>query len=122
MTRARADSFARGRAGKKNIRPDPDLFHWWCHRWGYVPAKVEIGNMLGLRPEVAMNKINHRGFFDKEKIIIAKEFELTAQEFVDLFYPGCFHPDGNIILARDRRTAGVQRERITDAYPMRNVR
>lgn len=114
--------YLKERAGKKAVRPDADLFRWWCYRWGYVPVKEEIGTLLGVNPDTASAKIHYRGFYDTEKVIIAKEFELTAQEFVDLFYPGVFNQDGDVVLDRERRLGKyVKSERAFDTVPWRNV-
>lgn len=107
-------------AGKKTIQCDANLFRAWCRRFGYVPIQEEIGALLGVTDKHVARKINYRGFLDKEKIILAKEFELTAQEFVDLFYPNCFHPDGRIKLDREVKYLGVK-ERAFDIFPMTNL-
>lgn len=106
--------------GQKSVPCDADLFRAWCRRFGYVPIQEEIGALLGLTTKHVANKINKRGFLDKEKIILAKEFELTAQEFVDLFFPNCFRPDGNIKLDREVKYLGVK-ERGFDIFPMSSI-
>lgn len=101
---------------KKSIKVDRELFRYWCQRWGYTPIDKEIAAIIGVTPKHAKDKIVHRGFLDKEKIQIAKAFELNIQEFIDLFYPGYFRQDGNIILDREVKYKDAQ-ERAFDVFP-----
>ena len=117
------DSHAKRRVSTKwTVQPSAKLFSYWCYRWGYVPVKQEISEVLGVGPSVVSNKIHHIGFHDTEKVILAKEFELTTQEFCELFFPGVFREDGTIILDRDPKTKGVKPSKTYDIYPMQGLR
>lgn len=114
--------YAPKRAGKRTVRPNAELFKYWCYRWGYVPIKEEIGSLLDVDPSTTDQKIHYRGFMDTEKIILAKEFELTAQEFVDLFYPGVFRENGTVILDREIKVGkSIKPERAFTTVPWRNL-
>lgn len=107
--------------GKWNIQPDSEFFKETARRWGYTPIGEVIGELIGLSAREVVHKINHSGFKDGEKIVIAKEFELTAQEFVDMFFPGRFRPDGTIILDREVKYHGIKEKRF-DVYPWRSYK
>lgn len=115
-------SYAEERAGKYTVKPSAELFRYWCYRWGYVPIKYELGAVLCLNPSEVSKKIHHRGFRDAEKIVLAREFELTTQEFCDLFFPGVFREDGTVILERDKKSKGIKTAKISDVYPMQNLK
>ena len=106
----------KSKVGRKNIVPDKELFRYWCRRWGYIPMEEEIASLVGVSPKYIYEKMYKRGVADKEKIAIAKEFELTAQEFVDLFYPNYFHKNGHIKLDREVKYKDVYEKRF-DVFP-----
>lgn len=99
-----------------SIKPNRAMIRNFARRFGYTPMDRELSAVIGCAPSSIEHKMKHCNFKDHEKIAIAKEFELTAQEFVDMFYPDYFRPDGNIKLDREVKYKDVQ-ERKFDIFP-----
>ena len=99
-----------------SIKPNRAMIRNFAVRFGYTPMSEELSAVIGCAPARIEHKLKRCNFKDHEKILIAKEFELTAQEFVDMFYPNYFRPDGNIKLDREVKYKDVK-ERGFDIFP-----
>lgn len=101
----------------RSLPPNKRMIFDFCVRFGYTPILEEIAAVIGCSDKSITHKLNHANFQDREKVALAKEFELTAQEFVDMFFPGYFHSDGNVKLDREYHNPHVQRERAFNIFP-----
>ncbi len=99
-----------------SIPPNKEMIRAYVRRFGAHGMWEEIAEIIGCAKDSVPHKLNHANFADHEKIAIAKEFELTAQEFVDMFYPHYFHADGNVKLDREVKYRDVK-ERGFDTFP-----
>ena len=99
------------------VPPNREMIKEYCRRFGHTPVDDGIAEIIGCSPASIVQKMKRANFKEKEKILIAKEFELTAQEFVDMFYPDVFHPDGNVKLDRQVRYGLAVKEPKIDVFP-----
>lgn len=86
---------------KKHLPPDRKLLMQKVRRW--LGGYEDLANVLGVTDKTMWNKLVHKNFKDLEKVLLARELELTREEFCDIFFPGIFTVDGKVIWDKPKR-------------------